>query len=1258
MLQFTVKPKKLRPFSYEILNGSLATQSGLLVVLVMAGITVPMMSATAATSSWLLGTGEHYSTIAQAATSTSESGVTITGHLDDNSPTLEGDGSRYNSHTFEGKAGEQIAILLSSQQFDAYLILSGVDGQQLAEDDDSSDGTNALVVVTLPINGTYTVFANSVGREARGEYQLQWRTATSADQALAQAGQLEQKVNQLYREGRYGEAIPPAEQALGLRRQILGENHPDVAANLNDLALLYRKQSRYDEAEPLYQQSLKILQTLLGENHPHVAQSLNNLAELYRNQGRYSEAEPLYQEALKIQKTVLDENHPDVADSLNNLAALYDDQGRYSEAEPLYQEALKIRQTVLGENHPDVADSLNNLAVLYYAQGRYSDAEPYFQQALKIRQTVLGENHPDVADSLNNLAALYDDQGRYSDAEFLYQEALKIRQTVLGENHPDFATDLNNLAALYHAQGRYSDAEPFFQQALKILQTVLGQNHPIVATSLNNLAALYNDQGRYSEAEPLYQQALKIRQTVLGENHPDVATSLNNLAALYDDQGRYSDAEFLYQEALKIRQTVLGENHPDFATDLNNLAALYYAQRRYSDAEPYFQQALKIRQTALGENHPDVAISLNNLAGLYYAQGAYSKAESYFQQALKIRQATLGENHPNVATSLNNLAGLYRVQGRYSEAEARYQKALKIRQMALGENHPDVAVSLIDLAGLSWVQGYLQPALTRLQQGLAIEELDLRLNLIGGSEANKRDYLATLDGSIDISLTLNLQYLPQDPAATQLALKTLLQRKGRLLDFFTNSQQILRDQLDPDSRALLDQLSQVRTQISNLSFNRPESLPQEQYQQQVKELNERHQQLEDQLSRRSATFRANNAPIDIPILQSLLPADGVLVEFSRYQVVDPKATGDKRFGESYYAAYLLQSDGKITGIDLGAASTIDPLIAAYSAAVRNPRVSVEQVKEAARALDAVLMAPIRSHLGSQKHLLISPDGPLNLIPFEALVDQNSRYLVESFNLTYLTSGRDLLRLQAQSQAQQPPLLLSDPIFNQPGQTVSQAPGNTRSIDLSQHSFPPLPETKTEVEAIARLLSSSQIHKQSQATEAVIKQADRPQILHIATHGFFEPSDDSQPPSFDNPLLRSGLVLAGFRVGQSSGEDGILTALEVSSLNLLGTQMVVLSACDTGQGDLSAGEGVYGLRRALVLAGSESQVISLWQVLDAPTKNLMVSYYEQLLQGKGRSEALREVQLTMLKDEQTAHPYYWAPFIQSGDWSPMSFSRTP
>jgi tetratricopeptide (TPR) repeat protein len=384
---------------------------------------------------------------------------------------------------------------------------------------------------------------------------------------------------------------------------------------LNQAGLFLHYQGRYGEAEPLYQQALAIMRERLGEQHPDTATSLNNLAGLYQAQGRYDEAEPLYQQALAIRKARLGEQHPHTATSLNNLAGLYQAQGRYDEAEPLYQQALAIRKARLGEQHPDTATSLNNLAVLYQAQGRYDEAEPLYQQALAIRKARLGEQHPDTAASLNNLAGLYQAQGRYDEAEPLYQQALAIRKARLGEQHPDTATSLNNLAVLYQAQGRYDEAEPLYQQALAIRKARLGEQHPHTATSLNDLARLYQAQGRYDEAEPLYQQALAIRKARLGEQHPDTATSLNNLAGLYRAQGRYDEAEPLYQQALAIMRERLGEQHPDTATSLNNLARLYEAQGRYDEAEPLYQQALAIMRERLGEQHPYTI----TVAGNYFA---------------------------------------------------------------------------------------------------------------------------------------------------------------------------------------------------------------------------------------------------------------------------------------------------------------------------------------------------------------------------------------------------------------------------------------------------------------------------------------------------------------------------------------------------------------------------------------------------------------------------------------------------------------
>ncbi|MEH2261099.1 tetratricopeptide repeat protein [Nostoc sp.] len=463
-------------------------------------------------------------------------------------------------------------------------------------------------------------------------------------------------------------------------------------------ANFYDGQGLYDQAELWYEQCIEVTKKRLGEQHPDFAASLNNLAGLYKSQGRYSKAEPIYIQALALNRKRLGKKHPSVASSLNNLAGLYKSQGRYSEAESLLIQALTLRRKRLGKKHPDFATTLNNLAGLYESQGRYSEAEPLYVQALALRRKLLGEEHPDVATSLNNLATLYNSQGRYSEAEPLYVQALALRRKLLGEEHPDVATSLNNLATLYNSQGKYREAEPLSMQALALRRKLLGEEHPDVAASLNNLAALYESQGRYSEAEPLYVQALALRRKLLGEEHPDVAASLNNLAALYESQGRYSEAEPLYVQALALRRKLLGEEHPDVAASLNNLAALYESQGRYSEAEPLYVQALALCRKLLGEEHPSVAASLNNLAGLYNFQGRCSEAETLYSQALALKRKLLGEEHPSVAVSLYNLAGLYKSQGRYSEAEPLYIQALNICERRLGMDHPKTVTSRDNLA--------------------------------------------------------------------------------------------------------------------------------------------------------------------------------------------------------------------------------------------------------------------------------------------------------------------------------------------------------------------------------------------------------------------------------------------------------------------------------------------------------------------------------------------------------------------------------
>ncbi|MBD2288905.1 tetratricopeptide repeat protein [Microcystis wesenbergii FACHB-1317] len=362
-----------------------------------------------------------------------------------------------------------------------------------------------------------------------------------------------------------------AESATELEQWLEDE---DLIPPFVGLGRFYGGQGFYDLAEPWHEQCREVTRRRLGEEHPDVATSLNNLAELYKFQGKYEEAEPLFLQALELRKRLLEENHPDVAHSLNNLAELYRSQGRYTEAEPLHLQALELRKRLLGDNHPHVAQSLNNLATLYGFQARYTEAEPLYLQALELYKRLLGDNHPHVAQFLNNLATLYRYQGRYTEAEPLYLQALDLTKRLLGDNHPDVASSLNNLAALYRSQCRYSEAEPLYLEALDLRKRLLGDNHPDVAQSLNNLALLYYSQGRYTEAEPLLLEALDLTKRLLGDNHPDVASSLNNLASLYESQGRYKEAEPLFLQALAIAEQALEENHPTTVKIRENLESL------------------------------------------------------------------------------------------------------------------------------------------------------------------------------------------------------------------------------------------------------------------------------------------------------------------------------------------------------------------------------------------------------------------------------------------------------------------------------------------------------------------------------------------------------------------------------------------------------------------------------------------------------------------------------------------------------------
>jgi CHAT domain-containing protein len=866
------------------------------------------------------------------------------------------------------------------------------------------------------------------------------------------------------------------------------------------------------------------------------------------------------------------------------------------------------------------AERLTQQVEELYQQGKYREAIPLVKRILEIREKALGPNHPDVAEILNNLALLYLDQGNYAEAEPLLQRSLTIREKTLGNDHPLVGESLNNLAELYRSQGNYAEAEPLYQRSLAIYEKVLGPDHIAVATSLNNQALLYYHQGNYAEAEPLYQRSLAIREKVLGADHPLVALSLNNLGLLYYEQGNYAEAEPLYQRSLAIYEKALRPDHPDIALPLNNLAELYRSQGNYAEAEPLYVRSLTIWEKALGPDYPRVALSLNNLANLYYNQGNYAEAESLSVRSLAIWEKALGPDHPRVALALNNLAALYDTQDD------------------------------------------IPRALQFATRALTVEETNIALNLALGSERRKRAYMETLSGSTNRYISLHLQSAPDNLQAANLALTAILQRKGRILDAVSNNLQTLRENLTPENRALLEELSATRSQIASVIFAKepPPGID-------LPALERTAEQLKTQLAAASAEYRVESEPVTIEAIQELIPDDAALVELIYYY---PRNSKTDTWGFPRYAAYVLHSVGDPQWVDLGEAAPIDELVGEFRKSLRwdpqsltSPK--IEDIKAEARALDQLLMEPVRPLLKNKTHILLSPDSQLNLIPFASLVDEQNRFLVETHTITYLTSGRDLLKLQLPTPKLQPPLILGNIDFDNAPTTAmaSNTRGsNTRSGDLTALNYKPLPGTQEEIEAIAPLLPNAALLEGAEATESAITETKQPQILHLATHGFFfkgsdlatEPTQPGETPAIttENPLLRSGLALAGFnsREEATSSLDGVLTALEVTALNLRGTQLVVLSACETALGDVANGDGVYGLRRAFTIAGAESQLMSLWKVSDSHTQEMMVGYYQRLKDGMGRSEAMRDIQLEMLKEYE--YPFYWASFIPVGNWEPM------
>lgn len=1006
------------------------------------------------------------------------------------------------------------------------------------------------------------------------------------------------------------------------------------------------------------------------------------------NEGNFHEALSRCQETCELAKRDLGGEHPEFDSCISNLALIYEALGRVDQAEPLLKQSLEISRKVYGENSPGYTTGLNNLAGLYLATGRYPEAEKLYLQCAGIIRAAVGENNAYFVRALNNLASLYKAMGNYVEVEPLYRKAADILLKLGGEDQPDYAMVLTNLAQFYDIEGRYPEAESTYRKSLEIKERIFGKQHPSYGITLNNLGSVYENTGNYAEAEKLYRQALDIMTAKSGKGSAETGAVLNNLAGLYKKIGDYGKAEKLYRQVNDVQRAASGEKSPKYAVGLGGLADLYYQMGKFEEAEKLFLEVLQIQRAALGENNPDTALTMQNLAALYKVMGRYPEAEPLYRKALGIFEASLGSKHPDVALALHNLASLYQGMGKYEEAEPLYRKALEVRIAVLGSGHPDVADTQDSLASLFAATSRPGEALDLIRRAQKINDR-LMMDVFRFANENQRmKYLDVIRGEMDACLSLISQSLSNSPEAVAAGFDMVLKRKAIVAEAWAAQRDAVLGGRYPELAPLFRKLTTLNTQIAQKTMSGPGPEGPEAHRQTIEKWETGKEELESSLAEKVPEIGLERRLAEANRLKvaEALPSGAALVEFVKFYPFDfraVRARGERPWKPARYLAFVLVpgEPETVRMIDLGEAGPIDDMILDFSNTITGKIRKTPDAREGARdpaeagpRLREALFDPIRKYLGDRKRVVVAPDGNIYNLAFGVLPEDRTRSLIDDYLISYVGVGRDILRFGAPAAtAPSDPVVIAAPDYD-----LETAPGgpktepaaaeekNRRGISQPHH-FDRLPETGVEGDHIAKMLGVEPFEGAS-ATKRLIEEAHSPRILHIATHGIFSPDrprkagssdgwesapagSEASPRGSENPLLRSGLALAG---ANAEPGLGILTAEDASGLDLVSTNLVVLSACETGLGEIKTGEGVFGLRRAFLLAGARTLLMTLWKIPDEETRMLMESFYRHVLEGKPGAEALREAQLEVRAV--SSRPFFWGAFICQGD--PGSLGPAP
>ncbi len=913
------------------------------------------------------------------------------------------------------------------------------------------------------------------------------------------------------------------------------------------------------------------------------------------------------------------------------------DAEKYGEALTCFQKSDSLDKAKLKPTHKNyyraelkMADCYEGIAYESFAMGKYAEAVEYQTKTMEIRKSVLGEESAGYASALTTLAWYIYDLGNIKEAIRLNTIAMDILKRTVGEENPDYAFSLNGLGWFYNVCGDYAKAIEFGTKSTAIYKRVLGEETEEYALSLNNLADHYCATGNYAEAIRLGTRAAEIRKRVLGDDHPDYAQSLNNLASYYDEIGDYHEAQRVMAVVIEIYKRSLGEEHPLYALSLNNIAYCYDEIGNYTEAIRLGNMALEIRKKVLGEKHPDYAYSLSNIADFYFHTGDIITAISLQKNAIEIFKTTLGENHPYYAMSLSGLAEYYLAMGNYTEAIKLGNIVLDIYNKIMGKDHRNYTYIQKALADYYFIDGKYDNAIDLYSQSYRRINSFI-LNNFSSMTSKERMIFWKLYSKFYSKDLPSAAYIHPDTTLTALAYDAQVFSKGLLLNTELEIQKLIEQSGDTTfanryyklkrDRATLDVLYQTSPEKRKINADS------------LQKVIDNEERLLVESSKALGDY-TKNLSISWRDVQKKLKDNDLAIEFVNF-----KDTAAKK---EIYAALILKPD-----------MNSPEFVKLFDRDEFFEINSDEYYKKS--DFYNLVWKKLETYLTGVKNVYFSPSGKFHTIGIEYLPDESGKIFAEKFGAYRLSSTRELALEHKQNSFKKAAT------YGGIKYDSDKDDGNVRGVATY------LKGTKIESETVAKLLRSADFSvialSDTLATEESFKKLSGTnlKILHIGTHGFYYSESDLENAGFsffsnnnqqskeDKALSCSGLLFAGANVALDKetrnalpeGDDGILTAKEISRLDFKGLDLVVLSACQTGLGEVT-GEGVFGLQRGFKKAGAQTIVMSLWEVDDYATRLLMTEFFKGLTLGKSKREAFLAA-LDFVKAK-NSDPKYWAAFV--------------